>query len=190
MAYIDGNGNMRDGSPEPYDMTNGQGYDSLCDEDIEPVWTMRGGRRIRIVDMDNEHLLNTDRAIRAGTARADQLMASLIYGEIVRRGLTPKPEFACREEARATACVSALHTFFPRLKPWERVRLGRLLAFESGDGDENVFLDPEQDTDAFAVCHAAVREFFRLRFVISDNDAVRDRLDQVLETWLERQWDR
>lgn len=187
MAYIDGYGRMRDGSPEPYDMTNGQDRD-FGDLDPEPTWKTRDGDVIRLCDTGAEHLRNLDRSIRAGTVKTTELMASLIAGEIANRGLEPLPDFSCPEEARATACVSALYTHYPRLDEDDRQRLASAIARETGDGDEPATPEDGDGVD-FLTCLAAVREFFRLRFVIAD-DVVRGRVDQSLETWLERQWDR
>lgn len=195
MAYIDGYGNMRDGQPEPYDMTNGQdpGYgdysDWLSEQEPEPTWRTRDGKTIRIRDMGDGHLRNLDRAIRAGTVRTNMLLSSLIAGEISNRGLEPLPDFSCPAEAQATACVSALYTHYPRLGEDDRRRLAAAIAFETGDGDEAVHGHPEEDDLDFLTALSAVREFFRLRTVIADDDA-RGRIDASLETWLERQWDR
>lgn len=88
------------------------------------VWEMADGRLIPYVQMEEEHLLNSLRAVRGGcvAGKETHVEDALLY-EVKRRGLEPLPDFSSPQEAAATAAVSKLYLHWRRLKPEQQQAL-------------------------------------------------------------------
>lgn len=105
------------------DMTNGMDVDYVSPQlraeqrALESrVWQTAGGRQIPYTQMEEKHLLNSLRAVRAGTVRGKGThIEEALYQEVLRRGLKPLPDYASTEEAFANAAVSKLWLHWPRL---------------------------------------------------------------------------
>jgi hypothetical protein len=138
MTWWDFQGHQHDGQPPWYDDSNGQDRDTSAGaEDCH--WRTRDGKKILISDLEDSHLLNIQRALVTGTAKAPVMMCSIIDGEVQWRGLTPLTPYASQAEAYAVASVSVLYSQWPRLTADERQRMstvfeGRLPDAVSDDG--------------------------------------------------------
>lgn len=138
MTWWDFQGHQHEGQPTWYDDSNGQDRDTSAGAE-DCYWKTMGGKKILIADLENDHLLNIQRALVAGTAKALVMMCSIIDGEVQWRGLTPLTPYASQAEAYAMASVSALYVQWPKLTAEERQRMssvfdGRLPEAVSDDG--------------------------------------------------------
>lgn len=149
------------------------------------IWTTRDGREIPIRQMEETHLLNSLRQIRAQGIKVGHHVHDALAAEVKRRGLEPLPDFSCVEEAKATAAVSALYMHWRRLpqqpKEVRERALSNLKAFLHDDWlPTELFLLSTQDKNERGV-YAALVAYSEYGAAVDEE--AKKRLAEVFSRW-------
>lgn len=104
--------------PDNYTGEGDSGNDPYGRDDIATptTWRTADGQVIPIVKLDETHLLNIQRACRAGSLAPQSSVVAAIEAEVVRRKLTPLTPYESRAEALTVAAVSSLYVYWKRVE--------------------------------------------------------------------------
>lgn len=172
--------------PMNYPQFNPKVYPSMV-YPTDAMWQERGGRQTPLPQLEERHLLNIYRAVRAGTAQATPYMRVALGAEITRRGLTPLPDYESKDEALAVSAVSALYTYWKRIPADRRSHAITVVeVFLTGHENDTVgqFLkDPSNDdrTSDEKTCISAMLRF--AHHVDACSTAATMRCYEVFKRW-------